>query len=125
MSEGDFLEDFMIECFKDALPELEEEFGAVESVSFRSEEGHEELGLFMMFGILFPRANKAEELPVDFEGIAIVFRELHRREKYIKVDQKAVKIKEIFGWMLIRVIGLGELREDLDEGADEVVEGEL
>jgi hypothetical protein len=58
VSEGDFLEDFVVEGFEDTLSELEEEFGAVEGVSFRSEEGDEELGLFMVFGILFPRARK-------------------------------------------------------------------
>ena len=58
MSEGDLLEDFVVEGFEDTLSELEEEFGAVEGVSFGSEEGDEELGLFMMFSVLFPRSRK-------------------------------------------------------------------
>ncbi len=58
MSERDFLEDFMVEGFEDTLSELEEEFGAVEGVSFGSEEGDEELGFFMVFGVLFPRSRK-------------------------------------------------------------------
>lgn len=125
MSEGDFLEDFVVEGFEDTLSELEEEFGAVEGVSFGSEEGDEELGFFMVFGVLFPGASKAEELAINLKGVVIIFPELDSKEKYIKVDKKAVEIKEILGRMFIGVIGLGEVREDLDEGADEVVEGEL
>ena len=91
MSERDLLKDFMVETFEDAFSELDKQFGALNRVSLRGHQWHKQFGLFMMFGILFPWPDKAEQLSINFETVAIEFPELHEsRKKYIEINKKAV-----------------------------------